>query len=166
MINYFLVKDGVSVDSDVLLVTDFVNLKIEPTQSFRDAHRDKMCIYVFIGVSVYSYINTYVYTVFKKRMISCGGDEVVVAAGTKRLEVAKGNNGVARLCFVAKASQLVHGLSCLTDRNDLCCVCDSANEPAEMVSGFKQKRGRRGDLGAEWTRSLSRPGRSKRERNE
>jgi hypothetical protein len=84
MINYFLVKDGVSVDSDVLLVTDFVNLKIEPTQSFRDAHRDKMCIYVFIGVSVYSYINTYVYTVFKKRMISCGGDEVVVAAGTKQ----------------------------------------------------------------------------------
>jgi hypothetical protein len=43
-----------------------------------------MCIYVFIGMSVYSYINTYVYTVFKKRMISCGGDEVVVAAGTKQ----------------------------------------------------------------------------------
>jgi hypothetical protein len=31
-------------DSEMLFVTDFVNLKIKPTQSFRDDHRCKMCI--------------------------------------------------------------------------------------------------------------------------
>jgi hypothetical protein len=31
------------VDSDAFLVTDFVNLKIKPTQFFRGAHRDRVC---------------------------------------------------------------------------------------------------------------------------
>jgi hypothetical protein len=34
----------VSVDSDTLLVTDFVNLNIKPTQSFKGAHRGRMCV--------------------------------------------------------------------------------------------------------------------------
>jgi hypothetical protein len=33
------VGDDVSVDSKTLLVTDFVNLKINPAQSFRCAYR-------------------------------------------------------------------------------------------------------------------------------
>jgi hypothetical protein len=45
----FLVRDDVSVDSETLLVTDFVNLKIMPAQSFGDAHRGRMCVRVFIG---------------------------------------------------------------------------------------------------------------------
>jgi hypothetical protein len=66
-----------------------------------------------------------------------GVDEVVVAAGTKqtrkewiKLEVASQLGSKAQ----------VHGLSCLTARNDLCCVREPSNGPAEMVSGFKQKR--------------------------
>jgi hypothetical protein len=43
----------VPVDSETLLVTDFVNLKIKPTQSFRGAHRDMVCVLVFIGVSTH-----------------------------------------------------------------------------------------------------------------
>jgi hypothetical protein len=36
-------------------MTDFVNFKIKPTQSFEGAHRDRM--YVFIVVSDRMYIN-------------------------------------------------------------------------------------------------------------
>jgi hypothetical protein len=40
------VKDDVSVDSDALLVTDFVNFKIKLAQSFRCTHRDSVYICV------------------------------------------------------------------------------------------------------------------------
>jgi hypothetical protein len=56
---------GDPVDSDTLLVTDFVNLKIKSAQSFRDAHRGKMCVRVFIGVSA-TCMNICIYTVFLK----------------------------------------------------------------------------------------------------
>jgi hypothetical protein len=52
----FLVRDDVSVDNESLLVTDFVNLKIKPIQSFRYANKDRLCVHVFIGVSAYIYI--------------------------------------------------------------------------------------------------------------
>jgi hypothetical protein len=53
----FSVKDDVPVNSEVLLVTDFVNLKIKPTQFFKGVHRDKVCVHVFIEVSVRTCIN-------------------------------------------------------------------------------------------------------------
>jgi hypothetical protein len=37
------------VNSDVLLVTDFMNLKIKPTQSFGGAHTGRLCMYVYRG---------------------------------------------------------------------------------------------------------------------
>jgi hypothetical protein len=41
----FSVGGDVPVDSDALLVTDFMNLKIKLTQSFRDTHRIRyMCM--------------------------------------------------------------------------------------------------------------------------
>jgi hypothetical protein len=58
----FLVRADISVNSKMLLVTDFINLKIKLSQSFKDAHRDRMYIRVFIGVSDH----IYVYTVLKK----------------------------------------------------------------------------------------------------
>jgi hypothetical protein len=48
MTNYFLVGDDVPVDSETFLVTDFVDLKIKLTQSFKDCHRDMVYVYVFI----------------------------------------------------------------------------------------------------------------------
>jgi hypothetical protein len=45
------VGGDVPVDSEALLVTDFMNLKIKPAQSFRCAHRGRVCVYVFIWVS-------------------------------------------------------------------------------------------------------------------
>jgi hypothetical protein len=48
MANYFFMGGDNSVDSESFFVTDFVNLKIKPTQSFRGVHRVRMCIRVFI----------------------------------------------------------------------------------------------------------------------
>jgi hypothetical protein len=39
------------IDSEMLLMTDFVNLKIKPAQSFKDTHMDRMYVRVFIDVS-------------------------------------------------------------------------------------------------------------------
>jgi hypothetical protein len=44
----FLVVGDVSVDSKTLLMIDFVKLKIKSTQFFKCAHRNRMCIRVFI----------------------------------------------------------------------------------------------------------------------
>jgi hypothetical protein len=63
------VGDDVLIDSDALLVTDFVNLKIKPTQSFRGAHRDMMYVRVFIGVSGHMCISICTCTVFLKKEI-------------------------------------------------------------------------------------------------
>jgi hypothetical protein len=39
------VKDDDPVDSETLLVTDFVNLKIKSAQSFRGVHRGRVYMY-------------------------------------------------------------------------------------------------------------------------
>jgi hypothetical protein len=62
------VGDDVPVDSDTLLVINFMNLKIKPTQSFECSHRGRMCVYMFIGVSARTYINICVCTVFLKKL--------------------------------------------------------------------------------------------------
>jgi hypothetical protein len=46
-----LVGGDVPVDSETLLVTDFMNLKIKSAQYFRGAHRSRVCVRIFIGVS-------------------------------------------------------------------------------------------------------------------
>jgi hypothetical protein len=60
------VGGDVPIDSETLLVTDFVNLKIKPTQSFKNARKSMMCVCVFIKMSDYMCINIYVYTMFLK----------------------------------------------------------------------------------------------------
>jgi hypothetical protein len=49
-------------------VIDFVNLKINPTQYFRDTHRGRVCMRVFIGMSARICISIYVCTVFLKKI--------------------------------------------------------------------------------------------------
>jgi hypothetical protein len=49
------VGGDVSVDSDAFLMIDFVNLKIKPTQYFRDAHRDRVYVCVYMGECSYVY---------------------------------------------------------------------------------------------------------------
>jgi hypothetical protein len=60
------VGGDVFVDSEMLLMTDFVNLKIKPTQSFRDAHKGRVCMRMFIGVSAHTCMSIYVCIVFLK----------------------------------------------------------------------------------------------------
>jgi hypothetical protein len=61
------VGGDVPVDSVALLVTDFVNLKIKPAQFFRGAHRGRVCVRVFIGMSDRTCMSIYVCTVFLKK---------------------------------------------------------------------------------------------------
>jgi hypothetical protein len=65
------VGGDVPVDSEALLVTNFVNLKIIPAESFECAHRGRVCVRVFIKVSVHAYMSICVCTVFLKKRITC-----------------------------------------------------------------------------------------------
>jgi hypothetical protein len=58
----------VPIDSETLLVTDFVNLKIKPAQSFGGAHKCKVYVRVFIRVNARACMSIYVCTVFLKKM--------------------------------------------------------------------------------------------------
>jgi hypothetical protein len=64
--------DHIRVNSETFLVTDFINLKIKPAQSFKNAHKGRMCARVFIGVSARTYINIYICTVFLKKITQYG----------------------------------------------------------------------------------------------
>jgi hypothetical protein len=59
----FSVGGDVSVDSETLLMTDFVNLKIKSAQSFEYTHIDKvyMCVYRDECSYVYTYLYLYYY---------------------------------------------------------------------------------------------------------
>jgi hypothetical protein len=61
MINCFLVRNDISVDSETLLVINFMNLKIKLTQSFKYVHKYRMCVHVFIGMSTHTCIRICVY---------------------------------------------------------------------------------------------------------
>jgi hypothetical protein len=65
----FSVEDDVPVNSEMLLVTDFVNLKIKSVQSFRYVHSCRVYVRVFIKVSVHMCMNIYIYTVFLKNHV-------------------------------------------------------------------------------------------------
>jgi hypothetical protein len=66
----FSVGGDVPVDSDALLMTDFVNLKIKSAQSFRCAYKSKVCVRMLIGMSAHIRISICVCTVFLKKRIT------------------------------------------------------------------------------------------------
>jgi hypothetical protein len=61
------VGGDVPVDSDALLVTDFVNLKIKSAQSFGVAHRNRVCICVNMDKCSYIYEYLCLYCIYKIR---------------------------------------------------------------------------------------------------
>jgi predicted phosphoadenosine phosphosulfate sulfurtransferase len=66
----FSVLDDVSVDSETLFVTGFVNFKIKSDPSFGGAHRSRMFVHVFIWVSTRTCMSICVCTVFLKKKYS------------------------------------------------------------------------------------------------
>jgi hypothetical protein len=68
--NYSFSGGNVPIDSEVHLVTDFVNLKIKSAQSFRCVNRGRVCVRVFIEVSARTCMSIYVCTVFLKKRIN------------------------------------------------------------------------------------------------
>jgi hypothetical protein len=61
------VGGDVPVNNEVLLMTNFMNLKIKLAQSFRCADRDK-CACVFTEVNAHTCMSICVYTVFLKKI--------------------------------------------------------------------------------------------------
>jgi hypothetical protein len=61
------VRDDIFIDNETFLVTDFVNLKIKPAQSFKCVYRGRVYMRVFIEVSVYTCMRIYVCNVFLKK---------------------------------------------------------------------------------------------------
>jgi hypothetical protein len=55
------------VDSETLLTTDFMNLKIKPARSFEVAHKGRVYVHVFIGMGDRTCMSIYVCTVFLKK---------------------------------------------------------------------------------------------------
>jgi hypothetical protein len=60
----------VPVDSDTLLMTDFVNLKIKSAQSFEGAHRGRVCVCVHRGECSYVYKYLRLYCVSQKKTLT------------------------------------------------------------------------------------------------
>jgi hypothetical protein len=58
------VEGDVPIDNDALLVTDFMNLNIKSTQSFKSAYRSRVCVHRDGYSYIYEYM--YLYYVFKK----------------------------------------------------------------------------------------------------
>jgi hypothetical protein len=44
----FSVVADILIDSEIFLMTYFINLKIKSVQSFEGVHKDRMCVRVFI----------------------------------------------------------------------------------------------------------------------
>jgi hypothetical protein len=57
----------VPIDGETLLMTDFINLKIKPTQSFKCTHRSRVCVYIFIVMRTHTCMSIYVCTVFLEK---------------------------------------------------------------------------------------------------
>jgi hypothetical protein len=56
MANYFLVGGDITIDNETPLMTDFVNLKIKLTQSFKYTYKGRVYIYMFIELIHHIYI--------------------------------------------------------------------------------------------------------------
>jgi hypothetical protein len=70
------------IDSETLLMIDFINLKIKSTQSFKYTHKNKMYIYIFI--KNYSYIYKYLHRATNTRF-----EDLAFLARTAHFPVAK-----------------------------------------------------------------------------
>jgi hypothetical protein len=64
------VGGDVPVNSETLLVIDFVNLKIKPVQSFKSAYRGRVRVRVLIEVNAHTCMRICIYTVFLKKHVS------------------------------------------------------------------------------------------------
>jgi hypothetical protein len=53
------VEGDVPIDNDALLVTDFMNLNIKSTQSFKSAYRSRVCVYRGGCSYIYEYMHLY-----------------------------------------------------------------------------------------------------------
>jgi hypothetical protein len=67
MTNYFLMRCDVPIDNEILLVIEFLNLKIRSSQSFKIIHKSMVCVHVFIRISTHTYIKYTFILYFSKK---------------------------------------------------------------------------------------------------
>jgi hypothetical protein len=65
-LNFIFEGDDVFVDSEIFLMTDFMNLKIKLAQSFRGIHRNRIYVCIYKCECLYIYKYLYLYCVSKK----------------------------------------------------------------------------------------------------
>jgi hypothetical protein len=74
-----------------------MNLKIKPAQSFRGAHKGRMCVCAFIVVSAYTYISICVYNIyfFEKKfdLLSIDSSDVT-SQQTTQMPISSSGRGV------------------------------------------------------------------------
>jgi hypothetical protein len=68
-VNYFFSERRRSVDSETLLVIDFMNLKIKSTQYFKCAHRNILYVYILIELSTHTCMSTCVFLTTTKTCV-------------------------------------------------------------------------------------------------
>jgi hypothetical protein len=54
--NYSFNKRRSPINNEMILMTDFINLKIKSTQFFKDAHKDIIYMCIFIKINTHIYI--------------------------------------------------------------------------------------------------------------
>jgi hypothetical protein len=69
------VEGDASVGSETFFITNFINLKIKPTQCFGGAHRGRMYMHAFVGVGAHMCMSICVYTVFLIKKMNMSGEE-------------------------------------------------------------------------------------------
>jgi hypothetical protein len=63
-----LVRGDVLINNEAFLVIDFVNLKINPAQSFKYAHIAIVCVRVYIHRGECSYMYEYLYLYYVSKI--------------------------------------------------------------------------------------------------
>jgi hypothetical protein len=78
------VKVDISVDSKMILIINFMNLKIKPTQIFRCDYRDKLYINIFIEVCAHIFEYPCLYYIFLKTTLLINDAERKLHPGRAR----------------------------------------------------------------------------------
>jgi hypothetical protein len=95
------VEDDISIDSDTLLVTDFVNLRIKLAHSFKCAHKGKVRACVHMSECSDVYENLCLYCISHKKMfeieLRCKSYLTIIFSPTKDSAQQIKNNSAKRV---------------------------------------------------------------------
>jgi hypothetical protein len=95
------VGGDIPIDSETLLMTDFMNLKIKSVQSFGGAHRDRVYVCVYRSQCSYIYEYLRLYCIYKK-IIKRGGVGILPRSKKMWCIIVKSSIFILTLALVRK----------------------------------------------------------------